>query len=72
MRLLRLSKVNAAFERGEFPLRASTLYHWNHVRKHPEIFIKVGSAAFIDLDRFDALLESGRGAVKKPPKRGRQ
>jgi hypothetical protein len=64
--LLRLSRVDKAFEAGNFPLKSSTLYHWHHTDRHPEIFVKLGSALFVDMDRFELLIEAGRGVVKKP------
>jgi len=55
--LLRLSKID---EIPGFPFRKSTLYKWVHVRKHPEIFVRIGGAVFLDLDAFNALVEKGR------------
>ena len=59
--LLRISKVN---DTPGFPLRASTLYKWIHVRKHPELFVKLGGAVFVNLTKLDAFIASGgtRGA----------
>ena len=59
--LLRLSRVN---ETPGFPLKASTLYAWRHRRKHPEIFVNVGGAAFVDLDALERLVELGRGCKR--------
>jgi hypothetical protein len=54
--LLRLSKVN---EIPGFPLRASTLYKWKHLRKHPELFVKLGGGVFVNLDKLDSLVAKG-------------
>ncbi len=40
--LIRLSKVNKT---PNFPLRASTLYKWVHVKKHPELFVRLGGGS---------------------------
>ena len=57
--LLRLSNVGTpGFP--QVPLKRSTLYKWIHVRRHPELFIKVGKAVFVDLDAMDRLVEAGR------------
>jgi hypothetical protein len=71
MNLLRIAEIDVAFEDGDFPLRASTMYAWHHAKKHAEIFIKLGGALFVDLDAFDSLLESGRGRGKKGKRRKR-
>ena len=54
--LLRLAKVN---ETPGFPLRASTLYKWIHLRKHPELFVRLGGGVFVNLDKLDALIAKG-------------
>ena len=54
--LVRISKVNA---KPGFPLRASTLYKWVHTRKHLDLFVRLGGAVFVNLDRFDELIENG-------------
>jgi hypothetical protein len=55
--LLRLSRVD---ETPGFPLKKSTLYKWVHTRKHPEVFVRIGGAVFVDLDAFGRLVEKGR------------
>jgi hypothetical protein len=57
--LLRLSKVN---QTPGFPLRASTLYKWIHTRKHPELFVRLGSAVFVDIEALNRLIEKSRGS----------
>jgi hypothetical protein len=54
--LLRISKVN---ETPGFPLRASTLYKWVHCRKHPELFVRLGGAVFVNVDRLNDLIRDG-------------
>jgi hypothetical protein len=58
--LLRISKVNGT---PGFPLRASTLYKWVHIRKHPEIFTRLGGAVYVNLDKFDELI--GKGGTRR-------
>ena len=55
-KFIRVSKAND----NNLPFRASTLYKWNHVKKHPQLFTKIGSALFVDLDELSKLMESGR------------
>lgn len=55
--LLRVSEVNST---PNFPLRASTLYKWKHVKKYPGLFVKLGGALFVDLDALDKIIEKGR------------
>ena len=54
--LLRLSKVN---ETPGFPLRASTLYKWVHVKKYPELFVRLGGAVYVNLDKLDSMVAEG-------------
>jgi len=54
--LLRVSKVN---DTPGFPLKASTLYKWIHTKKHPELFVRLGGAVFVNLTKLDALVSSG-------------
>jgi hypothetical protein len=56
-RLVRLSKINAT---PNFPIRAATAYKWRHVKRFPGLFIKLGGACFIDVDKLNELLERGR------------
>jgi len=65
--LLRVSRVN---DTPDFPLRASTLYKWIHTRKHQELFVRLGGAVFVDLDKLDALIAKGGTAKKGSPGRG--
>jgi hypothetical protein len=59
--LLRVSKAN---ETPGFPLRSSTLYKWLHCRKHPELFVRLGGAVYVNLDRLDSIIARG-GTVRK-------
>ena len=62
--LLRVSKVD---ERQDFPLRKSTLYSWLHHGKHPELFVRLGGAAFVNLDVLDDLIRKGGTSAKPEP-----
>ena len=42
------------------PLKKSTLYKWKHLNKHPELFVKLGGAVFVDLTVLSELIERGR------------
>lgn len=61
MNLLRVSQVDGAHN---FPLRASTLYKWAHVGKHQELFVRIGGALFINLDKFWAMAAAGQLASR--------
>ena len=52
--LVRLSKANC------LPLSKGTFYKWHHLKKYPQIFVKLGGALFIDLDALQKLVETGR------------
>jgi hypothetical protein len=54
--LLRISKVN---QTPGFPLRASTCYKWLHTKKHPELFVRLGGAVFINVSKLDELIAKG-------------
>jgi hypothetical protein len=45
---------------GGLPLKKSTLYKWKHLNKHPELFVKLGGAVYVDLDAFERFIEEGR------------
>ncbi len=55
--LVRISKA----EEAGLPLKPSTLYKWFHTRKHPEIFVKLGGAVFVDTIKLGELIEKCRG-----------
>ncbi len=61
-RLLRISKVN---QTPGFPLKASTMYKWIHCQKHPELFVRLGGAVYVDLDRLEGLINAGRKQAAK-------
>jgi hypothetical protein len=63
--IVRVSKVKEA----GLPLSPATFYAWHHTKKHPEIFVTIGGALFIDTKKFNELVERGRG---KPCSRGRK
>ena len=54
--LLRVSKVD---ETPDFPLRKSTCYKWVHLRKHPELFVKIGGTQYVNLDKLDEIIKRG-------------
>ena len=56
MNLLRISKIDKT---PGFPLKASTLYKWVHTRKHPELFVRLGGAVYVNLDRLDEAIRKG-------------
>jgi hypothetical protein len=56
-----LVRVSEASKEG-LPFRPSTFYKWIHVKKHPEIFVKIGGACFVDRNRLDELIEKSRRA----------
>jgi hypothetical protein len=55
--LIRLSKAAP----GTLPLTKSTLYKWKHLGKFPKMFVKLGGALFVDLDKLQEIIEAGRG-----------
>ncbi len=61
LNLVRISKVDSD---PRIPFRSATFYKWVHLGKHPEIFVKLGKAVFIDLDRFEKMAEAGRVSRK--------
>lgn len=42
------------------PLKSSTLYKWAHLRRHSEIFRRVGRKLFVDMDKLYELAEAGK------------
>lgn len=56
-----MNLVRVRRAKGQLPLASATFYKWHHVKKYPEIFIKIGGALFVDLDRLEKILEAGRG-----------
>lgn len=53
--LVRVSKAD------NLPLKKQTFYKWWHLKKHPEIFVKLSGALFIDVGRLEQLIDSSRG-----------
>lgn len=58
--LVRVSQADTT----RLPVTSSTLYKWWHIKKYPDIFVKIGGALFVDLDSFDVLIEEMRGKPK--------
>lgn len=65
--LLRVSKAN---ETPGFPLRSSTLYKWLHTKRNPELFVRLGGAVYVNLDKLDAIVAKGGTVRKGNPERG--
>jgi hypothetical protein len=57
--LVRVSKIKSL--QFKSPFEPATYYKWFHLKKHLEIFVKVGGALFVDLDRLEQLIDSSRG-----------
>jgi hypothetical protein len=51
--LVRISRAEG------LPLKKSTLYKWVHLKKHPELFVKLGGAVYVDLDALKDLSRKG-------------
>ncbi len=55
--LIHVARLN---ETPGSPIRTSTAYKWNHVRRFPELFLHVGGKLFIDMDKLFAMAEAGK------------
>jgi hypothetical protein len=55
--LVRVSKANEK----NLPFKPATFYKWHHLKKFPELFVRISGSLFVDLDRLAALIEQGRG-----------
>jgi hypothetical protein len=62
--LVRVSKMKVLS--FKLPFEPTTFYKWFHLKKHPEIFVKLSGALFVDLDRLEQLIEASRGQRKAP------
>jgi hypothetical protein len=49
-------------DKRNLPFTRATLYAWRHRKEHPDIFVTIGGAAFVDLQKLDAMIERNRGA----------
>jgi hypothetical protein len=58
--LVRVSKAEG------LPFKSATFYKWHHTQKYAEIFVKLGGALFVDLDRLEQLINASRGQRKVP------
>lgn len=45
--------------------KKSTLYRWSAKGVHPEIFIKLVGIVYVDLDKYNEVIESSRGHNNK-------
>ena len=55
--LLRVSEI---VKGQNFPFTRSWVYKVKHLKRHPGLLVKVGSALFVDLTKFQELAEAGR------------
>jgi|UniRef100_A0A7C3WHF1 hypothetical protein len=58
--LVRISEIPRLAIR--LPFKAQTFYKWWHLKRHPQIFVKLGGALFVDLDRLEQLIDASRGS----------
>jgi hypothetical protein len=56
-KLIQVCKVT-----NEIPVKRGTLYVWHHLKRYPEIFVKVGSILCVDLDTFHETFKAGAAA----------
>jgi hypothetical protein len=42
------------------PIATATAYKWNHLKRFPQLFHKIGGKLFLDLDRLYQLAEAGK------------
>jgi hypothetical protein len=56
--LIRLSHI----KNGQLPVAKATLYKWRHLRKYPDLFVRLGGAVFLDTEFLERLIEAGRGS----------
>jgi hypothetical protein len=56
--LCRIAKANG------LPFQKSTLYKWAHLKKFPQLFVKIGGALFVDLKALADLIEAKRLSAK--------
>jgi hypothetical protein len=56
--LLRVSRIPSD---GSYYFARASFYKLHHLKKFPELFIKLGGGLFIDLDELDKIIEQGRG-----------
>ncbi|MGO8761917.1 MAG: hypothetical protein ACLP2P_08465 [Desulfobaccales bacterium] len=56
--LCRISKAD------DLPFKKSTFYKWAHLRKYPQLFVKIGGALFVDLKALADLIEAKRLSTK--------
>jgi len=48
------------------PFKPQTFYKFFHLKKHLQIFVKIGGSLFIDLDRLEELIDASRGRREAP------
>ena len=52
-----VAKLN---EMEDSPIRTATAYKWNHLKRFPVLFRKVGRKLFIDMEKLYAMAEEGK------------
>ncbi len=63
LNLLRICEI----EQGKnFPLSKRWAYQVYHRRHFPGLFLKIGRAVFIDLNKFEAMAQAGKLRFKHP------
>jgi hypothetical protein len=68
MNLVRISKVD---EIPGFPIKKSTLYKWHHLQKYPELFVQIGGAVFVNMDKFEEMIANGGTRRRRVQRRER-
>lgn len=56
--LVRVSKADG------LPFKKQTFYKWWHLKKYPQIFIKLSGGLFIDIDALKRVMEEARGMAR--------
>ena len=54
-----LLRVAHASRTPNHPLKSSTYYKWIHTGKHPELFVRLGGAVYVNLDKLDEIIRLG-------------
>lgn len=55
-----LVRISRSDKDPRVPVKPSTLYKWKHTNRYPGLFVQLGGAVFIDLDRLGKIAEAGR------------
>lgn len=49
-------KDEPELKKNNIMVRPGTLYVWHSIKKHPEIFIKVGGKLFVDANKWEGII----------------